>query len=447
MAFDRRETAILLIGDFLILVFSLWATLTLRNLALPSYGYFEANIVPFLPMFAISLAVFYVAGLYEKQTRPIRRVMGVRIMGAQATTVTIAAVLFFVLPLNIAPKTILMLYLGISVVAESVWRFHRMRHELKKESRVPALLVGSGAAVDELYDEVRENPRYLMHFADRIQVESLSGGQIAEKILEAVSQGVRSVVVDLSDSRVIEDLPALYDAMANGVIFIDFATLYEEIFDRVPLAHLDSLRLLESFPKQRAIYTAMKRLFDVALSLFGSVVAFPFVGIAAAILYLQNGTAFIHQDRVGKGGRTIRIIKLRSRSLPYDDRGDPELQKKNQVTVLGKILRKTRIDELPQLWNVLRGDLSLIGPRPELPDIVAVYEREIPQYRMRHLIAPGLSGWAQVRDYDVPRGPADVERTRRKLSFDLYYLKHRSFGLDLVIAINSIRAIFAFSGT
>src|SRR3989344_2172749 len=114
MAFDRRETAILLVGDFLILVASFWAALFIRNLSIPSLGYFESNLVPFFPMFLISLAVFYVAGLYEKQTRPIRSVMGIRIFGAQAATVLIAAVLFFVLPLSIAPKTILVLYLVIS---------------------------------------------------------------------------------------------------------------------------------------------------------------------------------------------------------------------------------------------------------------------------------------------------------------------------------------------
>jgi lipopolysaccharide/colanic/teichoic acid biosynthesis glycosyltransferase len=138
-------------------------------------------------------------------------------------------------------------------------------------------------------------------------------------------------------------------------------------------------------------------------------------------------------------------VKLSSMRL--NDHGDPELQKKNQVTRFGRFLRKTRIDELPQLWNILVGDLSFIGPRPELPALVEVYEHEIPQYRLRHLVTPGLSGWAQIRDYDAPRGGADVARTRRKLSFDLYYLKHRSFGLDLAIAIKTLRALISFSGT
>ena len=450
MAFDRRETLFLLMGDFFILIASLWVALLLRNLAIPSFGYFQVNFVPFLPMFILSLAVFYIAGLYEKQTRPIRRVMGARILGAQTATVMIAAILFFILPLSIAPKTILVLYLIVSVAAESVWRFHRMNREMEVESRTPAFLVGSGHSVLELYDEVHENPRYLINFVDYVEtsgISSISGGKgrVSEAISTAIKNGVRIIVLDMNDPVIVRDLPELYNRMVDGITFLEFASLYEEIFDRVPLEHLNVGQLLETLPKHRALYDATKHFFDIMLAAAGSIVAIPFIGVAALLLFLSDGTPFIRHKRIGKGGRTFHIIKLRS--MLFDDHGDPELQKKNRVTALGRILRKTRIDELPQLWNVLAGDLSFIGPRPELPKIAEVYEREIPQYRMRHLIAPGLSGWAQINDYDAPRGSADVARTRRKLSFDLYYLKHRSFGLDLAIAFKTLRTLLSFSGT
>ena len=406
MAFDRRETAILLIGDFLILAASLWVALLLRNLAIPSFGYFEQNLIPFLPVFLLSLFVFYIAGLYEKQTRPIRSVMGIRIFGAQTATMAIAAVLFFVLPLNIAPKTILVLYLIISVFTESLWRFHRMNREIAEGKRTHVMLVGSGPAALELYDEVNGNNKYLIRFVGRVEKKGSSAGAILEMELEP---------------------------------------LYEEIFDRVPLEHLDAAQLLESLPKHRVVYDFAKRFFDIVLAVIGSMIAIPFIVIAAGLLFLENGVPFLQHERIGRGGRTFHIMKLRS--MLFDDHGDPELHKKNHVTMLGRILRKTRIDELPQLWNVLVGDLSFIGPRPELPKIAEVYEREVPQYRLRHLIAPGLSGWAQIHDYDAPRGGADVIRTKRKISYHLYYLKHRSFGLDLAIAIKTLRTLFSFSGT
>ncbi len=412
MAFDRRETAILIIGDFFILVASLWVALLLRNLALPPLGYFEANLIPFLPMFFVSLIVFYIAGLYEKQTRPIRSVMGVRIFGAQVATVMIASVLFFILPLSIAPKTILVLYLIVSVVAESAWRFYRMNSEIAEGSRTPAILVGHGHAVNELYDEVSGNNRYLIRFIKRVETN---------------------------------DSPAEVVLVNGKNTVMSFTSLYEEIFDRVPLEHLDSKQLLQSMSKYRVLYDISKRIFDIALATMLSIIAIPFITVAAAVLSIESGAPFIHPERIGKNGRIIKLHKLRT--MLFNDNGDPELQKKNRVTSFGRALRKSRIDELPQLWNVLAGDLSFIGPRPEFPKIAEVYEREIPQYVMRHLITPGLSGWAQIHDYDAPRGPADVVRTRRKVSYDLYYLKHRSFGLDLAIAIKTLRTLFAFSGT
>lgn len=445
MAFDRRETTVLLIVDFLILVASLWVALLIRNLTLPSLSYFEANAVPFFPMFLISLGVFYIAGLYEKQTRPIRRVMGIRIAGAQAATVAIAAVLFFIFPLSIAPKTILILYLVVSVIAESVWRFYRMNREMEESNRVPALLVGSGPAVLELYDEVNGNDRYLIRFVRCVEASTLVPGGVGKAILEHIQGGVRIVVIDTPHMATVRDLSAFHDFMKDGVIFRELASLYEEIFDRIPINHFDASQLLESLPKHHALYDTAKRLFDIVLVIAGTIIAIPFIGIVALLLLMSGGTPFIFSERIGKNGRIFRLVKLRS--MLRNDHGDPELQKKNRVTPLGRILRKTRLDELPQLWNVFLGDLSFIGPRPELPNIAEVYKREIPEYWMRHLIAPGLSGWAQIHDADAPRGPADVARTRRKVSFDLYYLKHRSFGLDIAIALKTLRALLSFSGT
>ncbi len=445
MAFDRRETAFLLIGDFLILVASLWIALFLRNLAVPSFSYFEANFVPFLPIFLLSLVVFYIAGLYEKQTRPIRRVMGTRIAGAQIATVAIAAILFFILPLSIAPKTILGLYLVVSVIAESVWRFYRMNREVKEGRREAAILVGSGSAVRELFDEVQGNDWYRIQFLSHVETKGLVEGGVFAAVASGIKEGVRIVVIDTSDPVVAREMSKLSGLVTDGTLFLEFATQYEEIFDRVPLDHLDASALLESLPKHHAVYDLLKRIFDITLTIIGAIIAIPLVGVAALLLSFEGGIPFIFPERIGKNGRIIRLFKLRT--MLFNDNGDPELQKKNRVTALGRMLRKTRIDELPQLWNIFVGDLSFIGPRPEFPKIAEVYEREVPQYRMRHLITPGLSGWAQIHDYDAPRGAADVVRTKRKVSYDLYYLKHRSFGLDLAIALKTVRALLSFSGT
>jgi lipopolysaccharide/colanic/teichoic acid biosynthesis glycosyltransferase len=412
MAFGRRETAILICGDLFILIASLWVALLLRNLSVPAIGYFEANLVPFLPIFLLSIGVFYVAGLYEKQTKLIRRVMGPRIANAQAANVALAAIVFFLLPLTIAPKTILVLYLIVSVVAISVWRFHRMKYEIQSEKRELATLYGSSQAARELHDEIQGNGRYLLRF----DAQKETAGQ--ERI----------------------ELHA-----ARGVAVVPLARIYEEVFDRVPIDVVSEEDFHTPLNVSRRVYDVSKRIFDVVLVLLLVPIAIPVTLLAALVLRIESGPPFIRPSRIGKGGKSIRLLKLRS--MLFNDNGDPELQKKNQVTPVGRFLRKSRIDELPELWNVLVGDLSFIGPRPEFPKIAETYERDIPHYKLRYLITPGLSGWAQIHDYDAPRGGADVERTKRKLSFDLYYLKHRSFWLDLAIALKTLRALVSLSGT
>ena len=284
-----------------------------------------------------------------------------------------------------------------------------------------------------------------MRFSEHIDTSKVEEGALSDHIRKAIKEGARIVVVDSSDESIKGELPALYDAMVTGVIFVEFASFFESIFDKVPLEHIDYLWLMSSLPTQHVLYDVAKRIFDIVCAVIGLIFAVFLIVPAALILMIERQVSpFVRQERIGQGGKVFKIIKLRS--MLYDDHGDPELHKINRVTAVGKVLRKTRIDELPQLWNVLRGELSFIGPRPELPQIAVIYEHEIPYYEIRHVITPGLSGWAQIRDYDAPRGGADVERTRTKLSYDLYYLKHRSFGLDIAIALKTIRALLSFSG-
>lgn len=444
MGIVRREMAILLSGDLTLFILSLWAALFFRRFEVPSLSFFLENLIPFVPLFIVSLGVFYIAGLYEKQTTVVKRTMGERIFWAQFANTTIAAIIFFILPLSIAPKTILFLYLIVSVLSISVWRFS-LFPRLFTLSRDSALLLGSGEAVRELHEEVNGNNRYRIFFEGHIDTgESVSPEQLFKRIEESITRGVQVLVIDGNDDRVQQTLPLLYDVMIRGITVVEFSSLYEDIFDRVPLQHINHAWLLENLPKEHAAYDFFKRCFDVLVAACGLVLAAPFVVVAAGAIFLDGGNPFITPERVGKGGVHIRLYKLRT--MLFFDNGDPERQKQNRVTRLGAFLRKTRIDELPQLWNIFRGELSFIGPRPELPAIAAVYEREIPYYQVRHLITPGLSGWAQIKDYDAPRGNADIEKTFRKLSYDLLYLKQRSFGFDIAIALKTVRALLSFSG-
>ena len=170
---------------------------------------------------------------------------------------------------------------------------------------------------------------------------------------------------------------------------------------------------------------------------------FPFV--ALAIKMGDKGPIFYTNVRVGQYNRLITIYKLRTKT--GRDSGAQALNSTLEDTKVGLWLRRLRIDEVPQLINVLKGDLSFIGPRPEMPALAQVYAKEIPYYNTRHFLKPGLSGWAQINNFDVPRGGVDVKRTITKLSYDLYYLERRSLMLDIQIAIKTLATIIMRTGT
>jgi len=214
--------------------------------------------------------------------------------------------------------------------------------------------------------------------------------------------------------------------------------MYENIFDRVPLSlvkynwFLSNVSLL---PK--ITHDIVRRFFDIIFSIIlglPSLLVYPFV--IAAVKFGDKGPVFIIQERVGRDNMPIYIFKFRSMSI-YE---------KEKITRVGNILRKTRIDELPQLWNVFKGDLSLIGPRPEIPSLAELYEKEIPYYNIRHFIQPGLSGWAQIHHIKPPKFGVEYDETREKLSYDIYYIKNRSLFLDLYIGLKTIKTLFSRTG-
>lgn len=445
MPFARRETALLVFGDALLLIVSLWLALVLRSFELPTGMYFFEHLRAFIVVYAISFLIFFIAGLYEPQTRLVKRILGVRILGAQATNTAIAAILFFVLPLVIAPKTVLLLYLLISVILISVWRFFVVPYLSIAETQ-DAVLIGEGEAFDEVLNALKENTKYYVRFVDSIRPSTLMEGDLKERLEKHVQAGVRMVVLDTRNAIVRKELPGLYDAMLTGVVFVEFSTFYEGLTDRVPLAHIDHAWLLEHLRRQNRPYAIAKRGIDILGGLVGSILSAPLIAFGiVGVMLSGHGKIFIVHVRVGRNNKNFKLLKLRS--MLFDDHGDAELHKKNRVTPFGKFLRKSRIDELPQLWNILVGDLSFIGPRPEFPTSARIYESEIPYYEVRHLVTPGLSGWAQIYDHDAPRGGADIARTARKLSYDIYYMKHRSFGLDMAIALKTLRALASLSGT
>ena len=192
------------------------------------------------------------------------------------------------------------------------------------------------------------------------------------------------------------------------------------------------------------IQRALRRLFSLAVSFLALVICLPFIPfIILAVRLSSPGPIFFSQTRVGLHGELFTLYKFRTMRQDAEAQGAVWAVKDDaRVTPIGMFLRKTRIDEIPQLWNVLRGDMAFVGPRPERPEFVQWLSQEIPFYDLRHLIRPGITGWAQVRY----RYGASLEETKRKLEYDLYYVKHLSIGLDLLIMFETIKTIILRRG-
>jgi len=299
----------------------------------------------------------------------------------------------------------------------------------------------------ELRDEVNHNTRYDLRFISSIDLNKMDGLDFQQDILKPIYENRVSVIaVDLRNPKAEPLLPHLYNLIFSNIIFIDEHRIYEDIFDRIPLSLLKYSWFLENISTSpNVVYDALKRLMDIFVALIAgiiSLIVYPFVVVA--IKLDDGGSIFSFQERVGQNNHLIRIMKFRTMTNANDGAkwGGGNV---NKVTRIGSFLRKSRIDELPQLWNVLKGDISLIGPRPEFPDPVRHYEKEIPYYAVRHIIKPGLSGWAQIYG-EHPHHGVDVDVTKNKLSYDLYYIKNRSFLLDLKIALKTLKTLILFVG-
>jgi exopolysaccharide biosynthesis polyprenyl glycosylphosphotransferase len=441
----RPRTLVLFLGDLSFLVFSLWLSLYLRTFTLPPQWLFMAHLVPFALIFFVSILVFFIAGLYESRSIIFaRRAFSVNLLVAQTFNVVFAAIFFFLTPIfGIAPKILLLIYLFVSFFLVLVWRVGIFPWlGFSKPER--AIVVGESAEVKELARALGGAHRAPAKVAEIVSPDSAS---LSEDIIEATEKHqARFIIANFSDVRVAQAFPQIYNFLSAGIRFFDALGLYETVFGRIPLSLLDERWLAQNVSVySRSWYDVFKRAMDILAAIILGVVSLLLYPILMAIIKLQdNGPIFYKQIRVGQHNKPIVMYKFRSMS--GTDQGNQVLKSKLVVTPFGKILRKTRIDELPQLWNVLRGDLSLIGPRPEFPALVEEYNKQIPYYNVRHIVKPGLSGWAQLYHDNHPHHATEVSATREKLSYDLYYLKHRSLVLDIVIALKTVKKLLTRSG-
>lgn len=434
----------MVLGDIAIFAASLYFALLVRQVAVPGRAVYTDHLVPFLPIFGLWFIVFFACGLYERRVVFFRDKLRSALLVAQTSNFVLAGVFFYTLPwFGISPKTILFLVVVFAAALTFFWR-RVLFPKLSQLGQTKVFFIGGG---NLLVDIERHLSKTLS--SDIKIVGSHSDNGTGNHIsIEEIKQNIRNNNVDfvIVDTRQDDDknyLDAFYDLVFDGVRFIDIKDFYEELLEKAPLSMIDAQWFVEYVSVRRGtVYDLLKRIMDLAIAVplgVFSLIFYPFTILA--IKLDDGGPVYIYQDRVGERGKTIRIVKFRS--MKTSDSGKWVTKDDDRITKVGKFLRKSRIDELPQLWNVIKGDLSLIGPRPELPKLVDVYIDTIPHYNVRHTIRPGLSGWAQIH-HDIP--PHSIDETKEKLAYDLYYIKRRSFVLDLKIALQTVKTLISRTG-
>jgi sugar transferase (PEP-CTERM system associated) len=400
----------------------------------------------------------YYSDLYDFRTVSDRRELFVRLTQALGATSVILAVAYFWFPQLMLGRGVFILSAGVVLLVITGWRvvFEWITRALGPRERL--LLIGTGPGAIELARELHELRHTLgvqiVGFVDpdpaRVGRPVLNPGvvgTIGDVPAIVRAQRVDRVVVSLADARGKLPVDQLLEMKLNdGVAFDHLASVYEEYTGKIAVENLrPSWFIFSDGFRKSAVLITVKRVIDLMVGAIGFVLALPIMLLVAFLVRLTSrGPVLYHQARVGQHGRIVTVHKFRSMVTDAEAGTGAVWAQRNdsRVTPIGRFLRRTRLDELPQLWNVLRGDMSLVGPRPERPEFVRSLTDQIPFYGQRHVVRPGLTGWAQVR-YTYG---ASVEDAMEKLQYDLYYIKNMSLALDLFILFSTVKTVLQRQG-
>ena len=412
---------------------------------------------------AVLQVCLHYADLYDVRTSSNHREFLVGLLRALGAASVILAILYYSVPSLELGRGVFALATLLIIAMVIAWRFAFQWLSLKGQPTERLLIVGTGVAAvslaRELFERRSELGVELVGFVDNdpARVGTASGaGDKTPDVIGTVPEiptivrrhRVDRVIVSLADARGklnMDDLLAM--KLNDGVRFDHLASVYEEYTGKIAVENLrPSWMIFSDGFRKSDILEMFKRLSDVAFALVGLVLASPLMLLVWLALRVgSSGPATYSQQRVGKDGVAFTIHKFRSMRVDAEAASGAVWAQQNdpRVTRLGRFLRRARLDELPQLWNVLRGDMSFVGPRPERPEFIAELTRRIPFYGQRHVVRPGLTGWAQVRH----RYGASVDDSQEKLQYDLFYIKHLSIAFDLYIMLETVKTVLVRGGS
>ncbi|MBD3247865.1 exopolysaccharide biosynthesis polyprenyl glycosylphosphotransferase [Candidatus Falkowbacteria bacterium] len=453
MISNRDKKIFLIAGDIFILYLSLYLTLLIRYGANPSNELWARHLSPFTAIFAIWIMIFYISGLYNLNIAVtnlffFKRMAKGLLLGASA-----AVLFFYVVPSVIAPKTNLAIFIAVFALMFFFWRqlFNWSLSSYMPKNKIA--IIGQSQLIREIVEVFRTKPHLGMKIAfildpgEKYQKE-LGGVPIFSDIndLERLikKKNISSIILAANPNESDKLRGILFKCLPMQMNFLKLIDFYESITGRVPIDVINKMWFLENLSEgNKKFFDLIKRSFDLFLSILLLLISLPFWIVIALIIKLESkGPVFFTQTRCGQEGKRFKMIKFRTMREEGNNHA-PTLEKDDRITKFGNFLRKSRIDEIPQMLNILLGDMSFIGPRPERPELVEELEKAVPFYRERMLVRPGVTGWDQVcGEYHSP----SLEDTMKKLQYDLFYIKNRSPLLELSIILKTINTVFSRAG-
>ncbi len=439
----KFKTFVIFIGDIVILYGSLVLALLIRYGAENNFSVFSSNLTnhlaPFSLIFAVWVIVFYLTDLYDPRNFK-NNINFFKNFGLTLLINGFLAVLFFYLiPIyGITPKTNLLIFLIIFGVLSSLWRyiFNYLSGTIGSPEKILIIKPErQNIEVENLIDFINHNSQLGYKIEYQLKESNLAG---LEMILTKKFD-IAIITTHLQEKAKITKM--MYKNFSGDYRVINFSEFYELIFKKVPLSELEESWFFENLIKRKIFYDPLKIFSDLIMSLILFFVIIPISLIIFLIIKLTSkGSAVYKQIRTGKKEKDFLLYKFRTMSQDAEKQG-PQWAGENdpRITPIGKILRRSHLDEIPQLINIIKGNISFVGPRPERPEFISLLKEKVPYYEIRHLIKPGLTGWAQI-NY---RYGSSIEDAYEKLQYDIYYLKNRSFVLDLLIILKTIKSVFS----
>ncbi|MBU4348240.1 sugar transferase [Patescibacteria group bacterium] len=440
-SFSKIKQINIFLGDTAIFYLSLLLTLWLRY-GSEFYGQFtDSHVGPFTIVLAVWILIFYIAGLYDFKSLKSDLDFDKKFWYSMLFNATSATIFFYLsLNINVAPKTNLFIFL---IIFSGIGYFYRQAVNIILGKSNPAnkiLLIGDNKIIQKITSYLKNNNQLGYEIKSWIK-DGLKDKEL-EDLYQIISENkINTIVIPSYIKKDVKSSSLIYKMLLEGIGVIDLANFYELVFKKVPLTELEEVWFLENITKKHKIYEILITPLEYILALLMLITLSPFLLLITLVVRLSSkGSAIFKQKRVGKNGKEFTIYKFRTMKIDAEKNGPQWANyfNDNRATKIGKFLRTSHIDELPQLINILKGELSFIGPRPERPEFVAELKKEIPYYELRHLTKPGITGWAQINF----RYGATVEEAYEKTQFDIYYIKNNSPFLDLSILLKTIKFLF-----